>query len=194
MVRAWVSARAAIRTARRAANKPMSTKRRTLGVWSAAQPLGPGGEKLCYNCRGALPKGRRYNCSPVCSDNWRLRTSPSAVRRKVWERDHGICAHCARDMDALQRAFRAIRDIGESRAFLAIHGIPSGRASSDWWDADHIMPVIEGGGECGLDNYRTLCIRCHAVETKRLAGDRARRRRLARPLPLFDDVEEGLPV
>ncbi len=29
------------------------------------------------------------------------------------------------------------------------------------WDADHIIPVKEGGGLCGLENMRTLCIKCH---------------------------------
>lgn len=36
------------------------------------------------------------------------------------------------------------------------------------WDADHIQAVVEGGGECGLDNYRTLCCRCHKDETAKL--------------------------
>ena len=34
------------------------------------------------------------------------------------------------------------------------------------WDADHILPVKEGGGQCGLDNLRTLCIKCHKQVTK----------------------------
>lgn len=32
---------------------------------------------------------------------------------------------------------------------------------------------VRGGGQCSLDNYRTLCVPCHAVATKRLAGERA---------------------
>ena len=51
------------------------------------------------------------------------------------------------------------------------------------WEADHITPVIEGGGGCGLDGYRTLCIACHKAETAKLADRRARARRTAaRPL------------
>jgi 5-methylcytosine-specific restriction enzyme A len=38
------------------------------------------------------------------------------------------------------------------------------------WEADHITPVIEGGGLCGLDGYRTLCIACHRSETAKLAA------------------------
>jgi hypothetical protein len=33
------------------------------------------------------------------------------------------------------------------------------------WDADHIVPVKDGGGLCGLDNMRTLCISCHKIIT-----------------------------
>lgn len=44
------------------------------------------------------------------------------------------------------------------------------------WDADHIIPVCEGGGECDLSNYRTLCHPCH----KRVTAELARRRASAR--------------
>lgn len=36
------------------------------------------------------------------------------------------------------------------------------------WDADHIVPVVEGGGLCDLSNYRTLCVKCHKDETAKL--------------------------
>jgi HNH endonuclease len=36
------------------------------------------------------------------------------------------------------------------------------------WAADHIVPVVEGGGECGIENIRTLCLGCHASVTKEL--------------------------
>lgn len=51
----------------------------------------------------------------------------------------------------------------------------SGRSSG--WDADHIIPVIEGGGLCGLENYRTLCHPCHKKETAALAARRTQARR-----------------
>ena len=34
------------------------------------------------------------------------------------------------------------------------------------WEADHIIPVSQGGGACGLDNYQTLCPDCHKEKTK----------------------------
>jgi 5-methylcytosine-specific restriction endonuclease McrA len=38
----------------------------------------------------------------------------------------------------------------------------------DFWQADHIVPVAEGGGNCGLENFRTLCTPCHQNETQKL--------------------------
>lgn len=37
-----------------------------------------------------------------------------------------------------------------------------------FWQGDHIVPVAEGGGECDIQNYRTLCTPCHEEETKGL--------------------------
>lgn len=33
------------------------------------------------------------------------------------------------------------------------------------WEADHILPVFKGGGACGLDNFQTLCVKCHKIKT-----------------------------
>jgi hypothetical protein len=38
------------------------------------------------------------------------------------------------------------------------------------WQADHQVPVAEGGGQCGLENFRTLCVPCHNAETAALRG------------------------
>lgn len=55
------------------------------------------------------------------------------------------------------------------------------------WQADHITPVVEGGGLCGLDGYRTLCMACHKVETKALAARRAEQKRFSKQ-PLLGDL------
>lgn len=49
------------------------------------------------------------------------------------------------------------------------------RRHGGYWDADHIKPVVLGGGECGLDNYRTLCIMCHKKVTAKLRKKIARK-------------------
>jgi len=45
------------------------------------------------------------------------------------------------------------------------------------WEADHIVPVVEGGPTT-FGNGRVLCLPCHRHETRKL------RARLARPQPL----------
>ncbi len=49
---------------------------------------------------------------------------------------------------------------------------------SSWWEADHVVPVVEGGGQPKtLDAYRTLCWGCHLAETKALRARLAQRKR-----------------
>lgn len=48
------------------------------------------------------------------------------------------------------------------------------RGRKTWWEADHILPVVEGG-DSSLDNIRTLCIPCHRAATAALRARRARR-------------------
>jgi 5-methylcytosine-specific restriction protein A len=53
-----------------------------------------------------------------------------------------------------------------------------------FWEADHIVPVVEGGGGCGLDGYRTLCVRCHRAETRELHRRLRDKKRKQPPLSL----------
>jgi 5-methylcytosine-specific restriction protein A len=180
----------------------VSTIRRTPGIYASPAPRGPNGERLCRNCKGPMPKGARHNCSAKCSEEWQCKTSPSILRRVIERRDKGVCALCGIDTLALKREYTALRkelkvkawedypanDV--CRAFLSHQGIPPGRACSDWWDADHITPVVEGGGECGPEGYRTLCIPCHKDVTAELAARRAVERR--RDKVVDRDDERGL--
>ena len=47
----------------------------------------------------------------------------------------------------------------------------------DFWEADHIVPVAEGGGEASLNNFQTLCVPCHARKTKQQADAAAKKKR-----------------
>jgi len=170
----------------------MSTRRRTLGVFASPTPKGPNGERLCRNCHGPMPADKRkHNCSPKCVEEWRCKTSPSHLRWVLFQRDHGVCAKCGVDTDAQKKEYRArINAIHKSEhayrwqnnhEIAKEYGIPPGRVTSDWWDADHIVPVIEGGGECGPEGYQTLCIPCHKKETAELRKRMAARAKAAKP-------------
>ncbi len=133
---------------------------------AASLPRGQTGRVLCRWCAMEIPKGRRTFCSDDCVHEWRLRTSPAYLRSAVLKRDRGVCARCTVDTLAAYRTMRRAR--GERRwELLAIWGLNRLERKS-LWDADHIMPVAEGGGECDLRNLRTLCMHCHRVVTAEL--------------------------
>jgi len=93
---------------------------------------------------------------------------------KVLKRDRGICSSCGVDTISAARKLRYAR--GTSRiALLEYWGLRRGSRKS-LWDADHIVPVIEGGGECDLENIRTMYLRCHRQATIQL---RLRKRRMS---------------
>jgi 5-methylcytosine-specific restriction protein A len=165
----------------------MSTRRvaAEAGWVHGPRPTGPTGRPLCRRCEQECPRGRRTFCSDACVDAWMIRTSPSHVRTLVLRRDQGVCAECGLDCCALEREFRRVKYPERGQRLRAL-GIPPSRTT--FWDADHIVPVVEGGGECDLDNYRTLCIPCHRRATaalrRRLAETRAAVAEKPAPAPI----------
>ena len=156
-----------------------------------ALPKGSNGRALCRECGTEVPKDRKSFCSQKCVDTWKIKTDPTFVRIKLYERDHGVCQKCKTDCVALVHELEKLdhdhrrvyaRSLLDKEVYktlvthnqrlverlqefkISIHRYTTRR----WygiWDADHIKAVIEGGGECGLENYRTLCLKCHHEET-----------------------------
>lgn len=145
----------------------MSTRRAKPGGW-VPRPR-KAGHGQCRWCGQAVPAGRYTFCGDACVEEWKLRTDPGYLRQKVFDRDRGVCAACGVDTEALRKNKRKL-DYAARRQF-----------EKDWgtrrslWDADHVMPVVRGGGECGLSNMRTLCLKCHRAATAELR--RARKAR-----------------
>jgi 5-methylcytosine-specific restriction enzyme A len=127
---------------------------------------GPNGRGICRWCSLEVPRGRFTFCSGFCVHEWKLRTQPAYLREQVFERDRGICALCGIDTEAAARRLRFSRGINRT-SLLAFWGLRT-RSRKTLWDADHIVPVIEGGGECDLENIRTLCLICHREATRQL--------------------------
>ena len=160
-----------------------------LSLLFPVRPPLPDGRRACRYCGGPVPGRKICWCSQECVDEALIRCWPSEARRQVYKRDHGVCSACGTDCGLIDR-------IG-NKVYWSSHEWPDfGR--HDWrrvlvqmgfgppwhlWEADHIRPVVEGGGICGLANLRTLCVPCHKSETKALAGRRAKTRR--RQLDLF---------
>jgi len=143
----------------------MSTVRVIQGGWVDRTSIarGPNGRGLCRWCSIEVPRGRFTFCSEYCVHEWKLRTQPAYLREQVFQRDRGICACCGVDSVSAARRLRHSR--GSRRAELLAHWGLRTRNRKTLWDADHILPVAEGGGECDLENIRTLCLRCHRHAT-----------------------------
>ena len=154
----------------------MSTTRTMPGGWADRDrlPKGENGRNLCRWCNLEVPKGRLTFCSDWCVDEWRLRTDPGYVREKVLERDRGVCAQCGVDCLASWKYLKRLRGASRLKAMLEWGLRPGSGLRKSLWDADHIIPVVEGGGECDLENIRTLCLKCHRLVTARLRERRLR--------------------
>jgi len=140
-------------------------------------PRGPNGLAQCRGCSKEVQPPRRTFCQQACVDLWVVRTG-SGMARFMRKRDKGVCALCGLDCQALKSRYKKL--LPQDRvAFKVQHGIPASR-SGRFWDIDHIVPVVEGGGSSGPDNLRTLCIPCHRQVTRELAQKRALERKAAK--------------
>ena len=166
-----------------------------------ALPRGPNGRALCRECGKEVPERRKTFCSSTCVESWKIRSQPGYVRHLLYQRDAGVCALCGVSCKLLVRELERLDDYFQDHPYKNGRGYDYEgyilrnqplmarleelrisahrylhRRREGIWDADHITPVVEGGGECGLDNFRTLCCKCHRGETTKLA---ARRRKSA---------------
>ena len=127
--------------------------------------------------------GRKFTgrvwCSGECRQEAYVRMGYN-VEGYLLERDKGICVKCGLDtvwvnwqiieIKIFWRRYRSKMpcSYAEFRA-----GFGPWWTESRLWEADHIIPVCKGGGCCGLENYQTLCLRCHKEDSARLAKRRA---------------------
>lgn len=145
-------------------------------------------------------KPRKTWFSESCVESWKMVNDPATIRRMVWRRDRGKCAICGCNSPLAFKQW--LKDRSETVQFInslfRLSGVKTHTKSNfprykkllkkwspvgDWtygrstaWDADHIVPVSEGGGLCGIDNYRTLCHPCHKTVTKDLQQRLTKRR------------------
>jgi 5-methylcytosine-specific restriction enzyme A len=151
-------------------------------------PRGPNGRGLCRMCGIEVPLGRRTFCGEDCVHQYRLRNDARYASNHFKTKDKGICAICGIDTLKVRREFlKELKEAGghwseEGKAVLQKYkeaGWVTNRVR--FFDIDHIIPVIEGGGPQDWDkekdyteNLRLLCHVCHKEETRKL------RKRLAK--------------
>ncbi|XP_064602410.1 uncharacterized protein LOC135468214 isoform X2 [Liolophura sinensis] len=181
---------------------PQSRPNRPCDV-GLAQVLNKDGVPLCVNCQkpyeNTLLKTSTIQsaqnawytrfCSPDCSHTYWMKTHNDYSRGQIFDLEHGICQLCRVDAHSV---FRQIRDTPElkKRAMIlkdTVYSKLTARQKSSmvqnptaglFWHVDHIVPVWEGGGECDIDNLRTLCTPCHHRVTAEQSRQRSRARKL----------------
>ena len=155
---------------------PTITNTRQLkGGWidPSTLPINKQGFRCCRWCGNSIHPPRRTFCSDTCVHELRLVTQPGYMRQCCYDRDKGICEICKIDTKIIAKTARKMD--GKDRVeYLEKHSVRGTRKiharkhGGGLWDADHKVAVMKGGGLCGLENIRTLCIACHKSVTKEL--------------------------
>lgn len=158
------------------------SKFRVRGQQGPAQVPGklPNGKFMCRWCKGPVEPPKRTFCGPDCVHEWRLRSDTEYLRTQVFARDKGICSKCGVAALALRQELRKLQRENRDEWLKAIeaHQLTENQAQfSTLWEADHINPVVEGGGLCGLANMQTLCVKHHKEKTTAEAKERALKRK-----------------
>lgn len=139
-------------------------------------PTRQDGTRGCRWCWGDLPKRRRTFCGDACVEQYRREHDWTYIRSLVFERDRGVCRLCGVDTEKIRRILRSLRRRCRIDVWLPGHASVALGRDHGGWEADHITPRHDGGGN-QLDNLRTLCRACHKGVTREFARVRAERRR-----------------
>ncbi|EDQ88437.1 uncharacterized protein MONBRDRAFT_26139 [Monosiga brevicollis MX1] len=144
------------------------------------------GEAMALAFRHCFVIGCQNACNVFVIAGWQTGTGGS-IRRRLAELEQGVCQLCHLDCQTLLYNLKGASTTSERLRLLAqttLHKLPLERReriarapkAADLWQADHIVPVCEGGGEAEIEEFRTLCTVCHQGETQRLVlGGRAAR-------------------
>lgn len=155
-------------------------------------------EKLCRWCGldvHRLSPKRRTFCSDECVHEFNIRSSSSYIRTYIAKRDKYICQICGLDCKGFVRKLwryinEHIQELQQNAVYAGFNNYRHAKKAleveffelnhmpwvnthgrSTFYDIDHIHEVIKGGGQCGEENLRLLCLSCHRKETARLRAE-----------------------
>jgi len=145
--------------------------------------------RACAWCGGRLSTasvaGEATYCTEECAVEGRLRRggmfASANIRSTVFDMEGGRCCLCKVDAHSLYKQILTLAPPERLNKLLSVNWkMPKTKKAMDsllnnptegqFWQVDHIQAVAEGGGDCGLENLRTLCVPCHSVETGKLRG------------------------
>ncbi|GER51811.1 SNF2 and helicase domain-containing protein [Striga asiatica] len=144
--------------------------------------------KLCQTpCRGINATVPQYFedlfCNLQCFEEYRSRTSNRFLRQELFKIENGICTNCKVNCHQLVKNLKTL-PIEKREAYIQKEALKISKrhklvdklvndpTEGNAWHADHIIPVYKGGGECKLENLRTLCVACHADVTTAQCSER----------------------
>ncbi|KAG8388752.1 hypothetical protein BUALT_Bualt02G0158000 [Buddleja alternifolia] len=152
--------------------------------------------KLCQiPCKGNNAKVPQFFedlfCGLVCFEEYRSRTSNRFLRQALFQIENGICTICQLKCHQLVKHLKPL-SVEKRRAYIKkvapniaqrdklLDKLVDEPTDGNAWHADHIIPVYKGGGECKLENMRTLCVACHADVTTAQCAERRIARKKAK--------------
>jgi hypothetical protein len=133
----------------------------------------------CAWCGGEMPRASKVAgvqstyCSRECTEDGRLRRggmyASTQVRAQVFALEGGVCRLCSIDAHALYTRITALQPAERLNALCdanwklpkthkAVERLLQDPKEGDFWQADHIVAVSEGGGDSNLQNLRSLCV------------------------------------
>ncbi|XP_057831961.2 uncharacterized protein LOC131042656 isoform X2 [Cryptomeria japonica] len=173
-------------------------ERHEMQAWTAdEQPLCKLCQKPCLGMQAKCPQFfEDLFCKISCFEEYRMRTSQQFLREELFNIEHGICTSCKLDCHKLVKRIQPL-SVDQRREHILkaapdfvkherlLNKLVLEPIEGNSWHADHIVPVYKGGGECKLENMRTLCVICHSKVTAEQQKDR----RLTR-----ERAKEGLQI
>lgn len=120
-----------------------------------------------------------------------MRTSNRFIREELFKIEHGVCTTCQLDCHKLVEHVKPL-SLERRRGYIEkvapnvakrknmLEKLVNEPTEGNAWHADHIVPVYQGGGECKLENMRTLCVACHYDVTAAQCAERRKARANAR--------------
>ena len=167
--------------------KERARERQEIGTVTEMDQLVLNG-KACAWCGSTLNshqiRGEATYCTQSCAEEGRLRRngfSGANIRAAAFALDGGVCSMCGINAHLLFEQIQSLAPTERLNKLLTANWVMPKSTSAynnllndpkegNFWQVDHIRTVAEGGGGCGMENLRTLCVPCHAKETEKLHG------------------------